>query len=164
MKNTPAKLYEQVADNITELIDEGTFQPGERIPSVRKMSAQNKVSVTTVLQAYSLLEDHGLIEARPQSGYYVRARRPTLCSQPEISTPELDPTKVSMRELTMMIMKDQNDPKLVPLGAAAPNPEMLPEKKLNRMLASMARRKGGLGIQNDTSAGRNEHLVQIDRQ
>ena len=116
MKEKAAKLYEQVADDITALIDAGTFRPGDRIPSVRRMSEQRKVSVTTILQAYGLLEDHGLIEARPQSGYYVRARIPTICPQPDISAPEPDPTKVSMRELTMMVMKDLFNPKLVPLS------------------------------------------------
>ena len=164
MRGKAAKLYEQVANDITALIDAGTFRPGDRIPSVRRMSEQRKVSVTTILQAYGLLEDHGLIEARPQSGYYVRARIPTICPQPDISAPEPDPTKVSMRELTMMVMKDLFNPKLVPLGAAAPNPEMLPDKKLNLMLASLARRKGGLGIQYDTIMGCEELRVQIAKQ
>ena len=164
MKKKTVKLYEQVANDITGLIEAGTFRPGERIPSVRHMSAQRKVSVTTILQAYSLLEDHGLIEARPQSGFYVRARLPIICPEPKISTPEPDPTKVSMRELTMMVMKDLFNPKLVPLGAAIPNHEMLPEKKLSLILASLARRKGGLGIRYDTSMGCEELRVQIARQ
>ena len=164
MKNKSAKLYEQVADDITELIEAGTFRPGERIPSVRRMSAQRKVSVTTVLQAYGLLEDHGLIEARPQSGYYVRPRLTSIYPQPEISAPEPDPTVVSMQELTMMVMKDLFNPKLVPLGAAAPNHEMLPNQKLNRILASLARRKGGLGLQYDLSMGCEELRVQIAQQ
>ena len=164
MKNQSSKLYEQVADDITELIEAGTFRPGERIPSVRKLSAQRKVSVTTVLQAYGLLEDHGLIEARPQSGYYVRPRLASICPEPDISAPEPDPTAVSMQELTMMVMKDLFNPKLVPLGAAAPNPEMLPNQKLNRILASLARRKGGLGLQYDLSMGCKELRVQIAQQ
>lgn len=44
------------------------------MPSVRKfISAQHDVRIATVLQGYILLEDKGLIEARPHSGYYVRA-------------------------------------------------------------------------------------------
>ena len=68
-------LYEQVAGRIVGLIDAGTLRVGQRIPSVRKLSGQLKVSVSTVLQAYRLLEDRGRIEARPQSGYYVKASR-----------------------------------------------------------------------------------------
>ena len=58
------------------MIQGGTFAVGDRIPSVRKLSRQLDVSVTTVVEAYRLLEDRRLVEARPQSGYYVRAPEP----------------------------------------------------------------------------------------
>src|ERR1051325_4343149 len=65
-------LYETIAARMGGLIERGTFGAGSRIPSVRALSRQFEVSVTTVLEAYRLLEDRGMIEARPQSGYYVR--------------------------------------------------------------------------------------------
>jgi DNA-binding transcriptional MocR family regulator len=61
-------LYESVATEIATLIDAGTLLPGERVPSVRRLSRQKRVSISTVLQAYRLLENRGRIEARPQSG------------------------------------------------------------------------------------------------
>jgi DNA-binding transcriptional regulator YhcF (GntR family) len=67
-----APLYSQVAEQIHALIRAGTLRAGERVPSVRRLSHQQGVSVATVLQAYQRLEDAGVIEARPQSGYYVR--------------------------------------------------------------------------------------------
>ena len=70
-------LYENVAARIAAMIDGGTFGPGDRLPSVRSLHAQLDVSVTTVLEAYRLLEDRGVIHARPQSGYFVRPR--SLC-------------------------------------------------------------------------------------
>ena len=45
-------LYERVALRIGELIEHGTLRPGERIPSVRQCSAQQDVSIATVMQAY----------------------------------------------------------------------------------------------------------------
>ncbi|NER79450.1 MAG: winged helix-turn-helix transcriptional regulator, partial [Leptolyngbya sp. SIO1D8] len=65
-------LYEQVAGRLQGLITEGTLKPGDRLPSVRKLREQLSVSTSTVLEAYRLLEDRGLIMARPQSGYYVK--------------------------------------------------------------------------------------------
>jgi len=158
------KLYERIADHIVDLIESGTFRPGERIPSVRRMSVQKKVSITTVLQAYGLLEDQGLIEARPQSGYYVRARTPCKIPEPEISSPQSDPTNVSIQELTMMVMQDLFNPNLVPLGAAAPNPDLLPTEKLNRILASLTRRKGRQGNQYDIPPGCKPLRIQIAQQ
>ena len=104
--NHDAFLYEQVAAELAELIRLGTFRAGERIPSVRQMSRQRKISITTVLQAYMLLEDQGLIETKPQSGYYVRSSFSSLLPEPEVSTPRQDPTLVSVRELVMMVLKD----------------------------------------------------------
>ena len=67
-------LYETVADSITGMISAGTLRPGERVPSVRRLSTQRRISVATVLRAYEVLENRGLIEARPNAGYYVRHR------------------------------------------------------------------------------------------
>jgi DNA-binding transcriptional MocR family regulator len=133
-------LYEQVASDLADLIRLGTFRAGERIPSVRQMSRQRKISITTVLQAYMLLENQGLIETRPQSGYYVRSKLPQLLPEPEMSAPHLDPTLVSVRELVMMVLKDSTNPDLIQLGAAIPNTELVIPAKLNRIMASLSRK------------------------
>ncbi len=155
------RLYEQVSDHIAGMIEAKTYRPGDRIPSVREMSVQKRVSVTTVLQAYGLLESQGLIEARPQSGYYVRSRFSSSVPIPEISSPQCDPTKVSINELTMMVMKDVFNPNLVPLGAATPNSALLPADKLNRILASIARRKSLESIKYDIPPGYKPLRIQI---
>src|SRR5260221_10784597 len=92
-------FYKQIALRISELIEHGTLRPGERVPSVRKCSEQQSVSIATVMQAYRLLEDRGMIEARPQSGYYVRPRRWSLPPEPEMSRPALRPVKIRASEL-----------------------------------------------------------------
>lgn len=78
--------YNELAERISDLIRHGTYPPGERIPSVRQMSEQQNLSISTVLQAYALLERQGLIVARPQSGYYVRARVEERLPEPETSS------------------------------------------------------------------------------
>src|SRR5438876_10359772 len=94
-------LYQQVALRIAELIEHGTLRPGERVPSVRKCSEQQSVSIATVMQAYRLLEDRGVIEARPQSGYYVRTRHWSPPPEPEMSRPALRPVKIRASELIL---------------------------------------------------------------
>src|SRR5918996_3003746 len=96
-------LYEMLADKIASLIDKRTFLPGEKVPSVRRLSLQENVSISTVLQAYVLLEDRGLIEARPQSGYYVRLQRRALPPEPAISKPSLSASRVNVSELVANI-------------------------------------------------------------
>src|SRR5262245_2249099 len=110
-------LYDRVATRICELIEHGTLRPGERVPSVRKCSAQHQVSISTVTQAYRLLEDRGLIEARPQSGYYVRTRHWELPPEPEIYRPRPQVTNVRVRDLVLQVVRTSFLPNIVRLGA-----------------------------------------------
>ena len=80
--STARHLYEQLAEDLTGLIGTGTLRPGDRLPSVRLLSEQRGVSISTVLQAYLLLESRGYVETRPQSGHYVRSRRLALVQEP----------------------------------------------------------------------------------
>ena len=136
-------LYEELANKIAGLIEKRTFLPGEKVPSVRRLSVQEKVSISTVLQAYVLLEDRGLIEARPQSGYYVRLQRRMLPPEPVTSKPSLSATRVNVSELVASIHDAINRPDMVPFGAATPSPALLPIRKLNRILAGIARESDG---------------------
>jgi DNA-binding transcriptional MocR family regulator len=133
-------LYEKLAEEMAQHVEQGLFRPGERIPSVRQLSQQRRLSVTTVLEAYRLLEDRGFIEARPQSGYFVQAHPLLALSEPELSSPPADPTQISISELSMMLLRDTLKPNLVQFGTAIPDPDLLPTAKLNRILASVARR------------------------
>ncbi|MBU1698268.1 MAG: PLP-dependent aminotransferase family protein [Proteobacteria bacterium] len=71
--------------------------------------------------------------------------------------------EMSIHELTMMIMKDIFNPNLVPLGAATPNSSLLPADKLNRILASIARRKSVDSIKYDIPPGYKPLRIQIAR-
>jgi len=153
--------YEHIANDIAHLIEAGTLRPGERIPSVRRTSRQRNVSVTTVLQAYYLLEARGLIEARPRSGFYVRTDLPTALPEPDISSPEPDPTEVSMHELVTMVLFDPVNPDMVQLGAAHPNAALSAFKQINRTMASVARRLGNRAGAYDYAPGCHALRVQI---
>jgi DNA-binding transcriptional MocR family regulator len=141
MAKTPK--YQQVADRLTNTIEEGVFGPGSVVPSVRKLSQQWDVSITTVLKAYYLLEARGLLVPRPRSGFYVNTRLPNSPPEPALSKPEPDTSDVSMRELiTMVMMRDTRNKNLFQFGAAHPAMELSATQQLNRIMASAARRLG----------------------
>jgi DNA-binding transcriptional MocR family regulator len=133
-------LYRKVAFRISELIEHGTLRPGERVPSVRKCSEQQNVSIATVTQAYRLLEDRGVIEARPQSGYYVRRERWSPPAEPAMTKPAPRPVDVHVTELVLQVIKACRSPGLVRLGASLPSPDLLPMKELQRTMAAVGRR------------------------
>ncbi len=140
METGPFILYESVANDLSALIHSGTLGAGERVPSVRRMSRQRRVSIATVLQAYHLLENRGLIEARPQSGYYVRAPlRPA--SEPAISKPPRAPQPVGVHALVDRVLESSSHADIVPFGAAIPSAELVPTAKLQRIVSGIARRQ-----------------------
>lgn len=134
--------YQELAERISDLIRHGTYPPGERIPSVRQTSQQHNLSISTVLQAYAMLERKGFIEARPQSGYYVRARMEERLPEPDTSSPQLDPSHVSLRDLVMMLMSDSANPNLAQLGAALPHIDSKLMQTINRIMAKIIREQG----------------------
>ena len=151
-KSSDKHLYEQVADRIQELIKQKTLQPGDRLPSVRKLREQLSVSISTVMEAYRLLEDRGLITVRPQSGYFVKttirdAPLPgaSLAVKANIVSEEPNPSdppqqaNVIDTSIVSRVYADIDRPQIVKLGAAVPSPELLPLVTLNRIMGQVIR-------------------------
>lgn len=67
-----ATLAEQLALHLAERIQQRLLAPGARLPSVRDCAQRQGVSPSTVVDAYDLLQARGLVQARPQRGFFVR--------------------------------------------------------------------------------------------
>ncbi|MEA3207239.1 MAG: hypothetical protein QOE70_296 [Chthoniobacter sp.] len=158
--DSPA-LYEQVARKIEKLIRSGTLRAGDRIPSVRRASVQHGVSVTTAVQAYLALENRGLIEARPKSGFFVRSQFRDRVLEPMASRPAASAQLVAVGSLQSRIFDAARMPDVVPLGAAYPGAENLPVEKLSRVMAAVAREAGARGIAYDMPPGSEQLRRQI---
>jgi DNA-binding transcriptional MocR family regulator len=68
-------LAEQLAARFAERIGQRLLAPGARLPSVRDCAQRHAVSPSTVVGAYDLLQARGLVQARPQRGFFVRDTR-----------------------------------------------------------------------------------------
>lgn len=141
MEATSRYRYEVLADLIAGLVAQGTLVPGSRAPSLRDISQQQRTSLTTALQAYRLLEDRGVLEARPQSGFYV-AKPAIALPVPATSRPPSQATEVALSGLMMQMLEHASNPRYAPLGCAIPSPQLLASGKLDRCLARAARVKG----------------------
>ena len=71
IKNT--KVYEQVIDQIKDMIEKGTLKQGDKLPSERSLVQQLKVSRASIREALRALEVIGLIECRQGEGSYIKA-------------------------------------------------------------------------------------------
>ena len=131
-------LYEALATQLAEAIGTGRVKAGERLPSVRTLSSQYKVSISTAVQAYRHLENLRLIEARPKSGYFAAQARPAM-AEPRPSKPSPARFVVS----TPVIIEYHgalNDPSLVHLGSLQSDPALFPTRRIAQLLGSVARR------------------------
>lgn len=63
--------YRQLAARLDRQIRQGLWAPGSRLPGLRAMAEREGLGINTVKAAYGLLEAGGLVECRPQSGFYV---------------------------------------------------------------------------------------------
>lgn len=132
-------LYRDIAEDLARQIATGVNRPGDRLPGVRSHAQLRGVSVATVVAAYRKLEDEGYIEARSRSGFYVRARQTIQTIEGTASPVASSPRPVTGQAMAMALIKAANDPGIVQLGAAVPDPAYLPTHAVARALARIAR-------------------------
>ncbi len=155
-------LYENLATELKDAIRQGTYPPGERVPSVRRLSEQQRVSQATVVAAYRLLESHGWLEARPQSGFF--ARHPESAPPPaRITDAPARPCAVNVTELAVRLLRNTQRKDLVSLGAAVPHPDFLPLKDLRAALNRSLRGVDDVGSRYSFPPGEEVLRVRIAR-
>src|SRR5688572_5464349 len=71
----PRRLYQQIADQIRELIRHGGFDVGTRLPPERDLALQLGVSRPSLREALIALDVEGRVEVRSGSGVYVSAAK-----------------------------------------------------------------------------------------
>jgi len=146
-------VYQHLAGLLEGMILSRSLRPGDRMPSVRQFSSQQRISVPTALRAYVTLETRGLIEARPKSGFYVRARPAALPPEPARSATPPRVTRLGGADPVEALLADHGNADLVPLGAAIPSASLLPGVKLLRIMSAIGRRLGPRNIDYDVAPG-----------
>lgn len=136
--NNATTLYRQVAADLANDIEQGVYLAEQKIPSVRKLSKQLQVSISTINQAYALLEDQGLIRAKPQAGYFVRKGANDEPVAPPVSQGG-QPKAVTKTELINHVLENVNEKSSIDLGCAIPNHSFLPYRSLQTHMQKVTR-------------------------
>jgi DNA-binding transcriptional MocR family regulator len=129
---TGATLAEGLAQRFAERIAQRLLPPGARLPSVRGCAQLHRVSASTVVGAYDLLQARGLVEARPQRGFFVRDSASAPREPPRTSLPR--PAPVDATALIRSMFQAQG-------GRPAPGMGTLPEDWLDAGLLQRALRR-----------------------
>ncbi|GGP22745.1 GntR family transcriptional regulator [Silvimonas iriomotensis] len=136
--------YGELARLLCERINSGQLKPGDRMPSVRELCAAHQASPATVTHALHLLEDKGLIEARPRSGFYVRRRQGHLKAPQQCADLEPRPQVVELSEHRALIREFERSSRHDWLARAHIDPELFPSVAFQRLMTNHARRDPGL--------------------
>lgn len=137
------KIYEIVAEQLTDMIKQGEFKPGERLPSVQQLSEDFDVGRSAIREALSALKAMGMIEIRQGEGTFVKKVFLDLSG-------EMIPSILEQEDLKQLFEVR----KLNETGAASIAAEKRSDmdiRKLERILKEMklAEGDGGLGEQAD---------------
>lgn len=135
------KLYEKFANELIELIRNGTLKGSEKLPSIRQASQRYGISQATVIEAYYLLETQGIIYAKERSGFYIKPAFKQKFKKPTQSNESTHETAVEVSDFIFAILTNLKDPDTIQLGSAFPNPKLFPiadlTKSMHKSLADL---------------------------
>ncbi len=132
-------LYARIVSRIEQQITTGLLSAGDKLLSVRALSREQDISISTAFKAYVSLENMGLIEARPKSGYYVRFSRRNLGTAPEIILP-LNIEHSGVAHMIAMVYQNISEADVLQLSRAAPPENLIPVAKLNKSMLEALRK------------------------
>lgn len=73
-KDESRPLPDQISDILREKIEQGEYQPGKKLKTIRQFATEFAVSPVTVIKALDILEEETLIERVPIKGVFVSGR------------------------------------------------------------------------------------------
>ena len=74
-------VYEQIVDQVEQMILSGLMRPGEQLPSVRSLSLELSINPNTIQKAYAELDGRGIIYTLPGRGGFVSQNAPELLAE-----------------------------------------------------------------------------------
>lgn len=157
-------LYVQIADRLGSQIHQLTLKTGEKLPSVRALSQEQGISLSTAYKAYVQLEIRGLIEARPKSGYYVRYTPARSFDEPKHERQVNVSEKLSLDEMIAMVHRNFSADSIVKLSVASPALSLLPQAKLNKSMTEAIRLSSNSCISYEGVQGNANLKTHIARQ
>ncbi|SBS29986.1 putative HTH-type transcriptional regulator YjiR [Marinomonas spartinae] len=132
-------LYQRIATHIRTDIQQGRLTEAMKLPSVRRIASLHNVSHLTALNALRLLENEGVVEAKPRSGFFVKVRHPlsnnlfpSLAKQKSTINSPVPSLDTRSRHLSL-IGRNQ----ITSLGLADGHLELYPVKRFSQIMRQL---------------------------
>lgn len=139
-------LYAQIASRIEEQIKQNLLKPGDKLPSVRALSQEQGISISTAYKAYVELENMSLIEARPKSGYYVKFSATRFTKAPETKPPLKKIEQTSVADMIAMVYQNMSEDNVLSLSRSAPPLSLIPMAKLSKSMVAAMRKSPSANV------------------
>lgn len=132
--------YLSIADELEKLINTEVYPVGQKLPSLRLISLRFQVSIGTVLKAFMLLIDKGLILGKERSGYVVLRKSILNVDLPQSSKRRSAASEVRINPLLHKISKEDRENKsFVSFFNAVLDVDLLPLNAIRRSLQQASR-------------------------
>ncbi len=154
--------YQHLANLLAERIEQGLYRHGEKLPSVRSLSQEHGVSISTVQQAYQTLENLQLIIPQPRSGYFIAPRK-AQPPVPAMSSPVQRPVEITQWDEVNTLLADHHDKSLIAFGSGAPDVSQPSLKPLWREMSRIVQHNPCDVLGYDELSGRQDLREQIAR-
>ncbi len=154
--------YQHLANLLAERIEQGLYRSGEKLPSVRSLSQEHGVSISTVQEAYRVLENLQLIIPQPRSGYFV-AKHKAQPPVPAMSRPVQRPVEVTQWDEVLMLLDARADSTITSFGGGSPDITQPSLKPLWREMSRVVQHNIHDVLSYDELAGRHDLREQIAR-
>jgi DNA-binding transcriptional MocR family regulator len=144
-------LHEQIRAQVALHIDQGTVQPGTRLPPTRSLASTLGINRSTVYRAYQNLWAQGYLEARPGSYSTVRARLHPTPARGHAAKPHLDFERLSAPAPRCLFPKVERmvrlaglaeDPRLINFSTLTADRELCPLEEIQRAFRKVITTRG----------------------
>lgn len=153
--------YQDLSDYYEAQIKKGILKTGDKMPSLRQICSEKKISMTTAQMVYSVLESKDLIVSKPKSGYIVCSPYNHKIQLPEATNP-LQKAENSRPEDAAINVYDTIDQKhIVQLSLGIPATSFLPVAALNKCIKNAVNTIDYCGVQYDPIEGNSRLRQQI---
>lgn len=132
-KESEQHLYIQLYQQLKEMIEGGTLEEYQKLPPIRQMADFLDVNNVTVVNAYKLLEEEGLVLKKVGSGTYVAPAQ------------KIDKDEMFLDEEIQLMNQGQVPLKqnMISFATATPDPDLFPIQEVKKAINQVLERDGG---------------------
>ncbi len=148
--NIKEPAYIAFANEISKMIDEGTYKPGDKLPSIRSLHKLKGISIGTILQSFNLLLDKRLIVSKEKTGYFVNNVPLSKLPLPDVLPVSLSVRGVHIDTILKKIPVDRTTKGFISFANGLPDNRLLPFNSIKRAIQQVSRDLSGsyLGLEN----------------